>query len=106
MANEFFQFLSAGDTQARAHLGQSATFAVGVISYGTADIILLPAMEQLEFALGGSELTVKHIATVRKDALPQAPQQGDSVNVDGDRYYVTAVESPAYSPLYRLTLAQ
>ena len=105
MASNFYEFMSKGDTQARALLGQSATFAVGVLSYGTASVILTPAMEQLAFAPGGAELTIRCVATVRKDALPQAPQQGDSVNVDGTRYYITAVEAPAYSPIFRLTLA-
>lgn len=105
MASNFYEFMSKGDTQARALLGQPATFAVGVLSYGTANVILAPAMEQMVFAPGGAELTVKCVATVRKDSLPQAPQQGDSVNVDGTRYYITAVEAPAYSPIFRLTLA-
>ena len=105
MASNFYEFMSKGDSQARALLGQPATFAVGVLSYGTASVILAPAMEQMAFAPGGAELTIKCVATVRKDALPQAPQQGDSVTVDGERLYVTAVEAPAYSPVYRLTLA-
>lgn len=105
MANTYYEFMAKGDAQARALLGQPATFAVGVLSYGTASIIISPAMEQIAFAAGGAELTVKCVATVRRDALPQAPQQGDSVNVDGTRYYITAVEAPAYSPVYRLTLA-
>lgn len=97
--------MAKADTQARSLLGQPATFAVGVLSYGTAQVILSPAMEQQVFAAGGAELTVKCVATVRRDSLPQAPQQGDSVNIDGERYYITAVEAPAYSPVYRLTLA-
>jgi hypothetical protein len=105
MASNFCEFMSKGDTQARALLGQPATFAVGVLSYGTANVILAPAMEQMAFTPGGAELTIKCVATVRKDSLPQAPQQGDSVNVDGTRYYITAVEAPACSPILRLTLA-
>ena len=105
MANTFTEFMAKGDAQARAILGQPATFAVGVLSYGTASVILTPAMEQLAFAPGGAELTVKCVATVRKDSLPQAPVQGDSVTVAGERYYIAAVDAPAYSPIYRLTLA-
>lgn len=105
MASEFYDFMAEADAQARGMLGQLATFAVGVLSYGTARVILAPAMEQQIYAAGGAELTIRCVATVRRDELPQAPRQGDSVNVDGERYYVTAVEAPAYSPVYRLTLA-
>ena len=105
MASEFYDFMAEADAQARGMLGQLATFAVGVLSYGTARVILAPAMEQQIYAAGGAELTIRCVATVRRDELPQAPQQGDSLNVDGERYYVTAVEAPAYSPVYRLTLA-
>lgn len=105
MASNFYEFMAKGDAQARAMLGQPATFAVGVLSYGEAPVILAPAMEQLAFAPGGAELTIRCVATVRKDALSRAPQQGDSVTTGGSRYYITAVEAPAYSPVYRLTLA-
>ena len=105
MATSFYEFMAAGDAHAREQLGQDAVFSAGVLPYAAARIILLPAMAEMVYAAGGAELTVKHVATVSKADMARAPQQGDSVTVAGERYYVTAVEAPAYSPIYRMTLA-
>lgn len=105
MANSFYDFMAAGDAHARAQLGQPAVFSAGVLPYAEARVILLPAMAEQQYAPGGAELIVKHVATVARADMQRAPQHGDSVTVAGERYYITAVESPAYSPVYRLTLA-
>lgn len=105
MALSFRQFVDRADAQARALLGQSAVFAVGVLKYAEATVILAPAMEQLQYAAGGAEVTVRHTATVRVDALPRPPALGDCVSTGGERFYIVGVMRAEYAPHFVLTLA-
>ena len=105
MDNAISQLLNAGDRDARVLLGTAATFAHRGQAYATANVISSAADSELVFAAGGAELRVTAAATVRKDALPHAPAEGDSLTLSGVRFYVAQVSTSPHDPLYHLALA-
>lgn len=99
------EFLATADLEARALLGTFATFSVGPVVYGRAEVILAPARFEQAFESGGAEVHVKFTATVRKDAMTRVPEEGHAVTVAGRRYYVVGTSTTPADPLLTLTLA-
>ena len=97
-------FMSTADREARTLLGTPATFAVGPMVYGRAEVIPAPARFEQSFAAGGAEVHVKFTATVRKDSLPRTPEEGHAVAFGGVRYYIAAVSTTPADPLLTLAL--
>lgn len=105
MDNPVTQLLNAGDRDARALLGTVATFAHRGQVYASANVISSAADSELVFAAGGAELRVTAAATVRKDALPHAPAEGDTLTLGGVRFFIASVSTSPQDPLFHLTLA-
>lgn len=106
-SNPFTAFMSEADAASRELLGVPGTMSRGRVQYAAPRLILAPAMEQLVYLAGGAEYQVKLTASVRKDALDgERPEQGDSVEVNGEVYFLAAVSTTAADPLYILQLAK
>lgn len=103
--NALSKFMSDGDAEARAMLGQHAVLAAGGVQWAAATVLLAPAESELLYEAGGAQLRVKSTATVRKADLPRLVREGDSLTSGGVKYYVVSVRTADYDPLQYLTLA-
>lgn len=105
--NPFFNFMAAGDAEARRLLGVPGMFRRAGVEYATATVICAPAMEALVYVSGGAEYQVKMTATVRKDDMADsAPRQGDLLTVNGETYQVAAISTSPADPLFTLQLGK